>query len=555
MPTQKLGREFSFFISLLAMGLIFALLSYEQQKVALLRMDTPLRADRAFTDEINQRCQLLYARGETRAEKFFLARLSPSSTASGTEPCLLSVVSAEQGRFFLTTQWDFRIEVRPERSNVIERNFLVEFPKPLALLPLAGFLLALIFDVSLWTLTGTVVLYLFGLGGANLIRTVTQSTHSLFLGTTTDPAFPGLLCLLLWLALYRSQKNARPFQRVMAKPWERFGTRFVTTLVGLWNPGVYALSGRLFLPLRGAMNRLTPFFDSQFLIFALSLYLLSVDIKNYKDLMEKSLLLPRYFSFAAFLFFAITYWATPVRRQIVVWKLPRFWLGIGAILFVELLSWRAAWLREQSSLVRITGALALSELVRFRHVDWKAAAKLFFPWASVLVLATFLGTHSQETGAKDLVMVLLEPRMHPSVMVLFTFIAGLGLGFVTGNFSASFFALFTSFLQAQENPLLRAALLDGILAGSFLSPFSLHNLLPVAQFELKLRDLIAFRFRQLALPLMLGAAIFAVSAINSVAILQPVTFIFLCLLVATLQLKKSSWNLGKFALAVHNETR
>lgn len=553
MPTHKLGREISFFLSLLATGLIFGLVNYEQVKVALLRMDQPLRADRSFTDEINQKCQLLYARGETRVDKFFLSRLSPNSTATGAEPCLLSVVSEEKDRFFLHTQWDFRIEVRPERSAPIERNFIVEFPKPLALLPLAGFLLALVFDVPLWGLAGTVALFLFGLGGGNLIRTAAQSSRSLWLAATADPAYPGLLMLLLWLAVYRSQKAPRPLPRKRAAPWERITTRLVTTMVGLWNPSVYTLSGRLFLPFKGAMNRLTPFLDSQLLIFTLSLYLLSVDIKNYRDLLDKSLLLPRYFSFAALLFFSIQYWSRPVRRQVVMWQIPRFWIGLGSVLFVELLSWRVTWLRELSSLVRICGALAVSELVRYRHVAWGAAARLFFPWAAALSLATFLSTHSQEAGAKDLVMVLLEPRMHPSVMALFTFLAGMGLGFVTGNFSASFFALFTSFLQAQENPLLRAALLDGILAGSFLSPFSIHNLLPCVQFELRLRELIAFRFKQLALPLLLGATIFAVSAINSVAILQPVTFVFLCLLIAALQLKKSSWHLGRFSLPVHNE--
>ncbi len=555
MPTQKLGREISFLMSLVAMGLIFGLLSYEEYKVALLRMDVPLRADRALNDEINQRCQLLYARGETKVEKFFLDHLSPSSTATGTEPCLMSIVSEAKNRFFLHTQWDFRIEVKPENGARIERNYIVEFPRPLVLLPLAGFLLALIFEVHFWTLSGTVLLYLFALGGGNLIRTATQTTRSLWLAMTTDAAYPGLLLLLLWLAVYRCQKTARPLPRKRAHPWERITSRLMGTLVGLWNPAAYTLTARLFFPFRGALSRLTSFFDSQFLIFALSLYLLSVDIKSYRDLLEKGIFLPRYFSFAALLFFGLTYWSTPIRRQVILWQIPRFAWGFASVILIELLSWRVPGLRDQSFLVRAGGALALSEVIRYKHVAWGAAVRVFTPWAFVLTLATFIPTHSQESGVKDLVLVLLEPKMHPSVMAFFTFLAGMGLGFVTGNFSASFFALFTSFLQAQETPLLRAALLDGILAGNFLSPFSIFNLLPCVQFELKLRQLIAFRFRQLAIPLLIGAAIFAVSAINSVAILQPVTFVFLCLLIATLQLKKSAWTLGKFSLTVHSETR
>ena len=59
----------------------------------------------------------------------------------------------------------------------------------------------------------------------------------------------------------------------------------------------------------------------------------------------------------------------------------------------------------------------------------------------------------------------------------------------------------------------------------------------------------------MAYPMIIGATIYAVSAINSVAILQPVTFIFMCLLAVTFQLRKSEWHLGKFSLTLHNGPR
>jgi hypothetical protein len=138
--------------------------------------------------------------------------------------------------------------------------------------------------------------------------------------------------------------------------------------------------------------------------------------------------------------------------------------------------------------------------------------------------------------------------VHPTALVIFTFIAGLVLGFLTGNFSVTFFALFPVLLKPHGNELVKAALLDGILAGTLFSPFSLFNLLPAAQFGTSLQELTTFRFQQLAYPLGIAGAIYAISTINSVAILRPVTFVFLCLVALAFQLKKSKWKLGRFSL-------
>lgn len=553
---MKLGREIGFLLSLVAGGLLLHLVAYDESKVALHRMDIPLRQDRGFADEISTKCRVLFPRQEGRVEKFFLERLSPSVAAVGTEPCLMTVAHQMDNRFSLRTQWNFLVHVRAEDTGrITSRNYLVEFPRPLVLLPLVAFLLALVFEVKFWGLGWTLVTFLFLLGGANAIHGLNLSLRSTGLAITTEPTFPGLLLILLWLALYRNKRGQRPIARGNPSPYQSLLNRLLTLTVGLWNPAVYSLGGRVLFPFRGVVSRLIPFLDAQFFVLCLSLYLLSVDIKYLKDIFDKSLFLPRYFSFATLLFFGISYWPTRSRRQVILWQLPRFWASIGAVAAVELVALRVPAIKELPTLVRVGTALCLSELAWPVRISFLAAAREFLPWAGTLLVTTFITVMSQESGVKDLVMVLLEPRMHPSVIVLFTFLSGLGLGFVTGSFSMSFFALFTTMIRAQEEPLLRAALLDGILAGSLLSPFSLYNLMCVALFDLKLQQLLGYRFRQLAFPLVIGGAIFAVSSINSVAILQPVTFIFMCLLVLSVQLRKSSWHLRGLSLTGHSGQR
>ena len=109
------------------------------------------------------------------------------------------------------------------------------------------------------------------------------------------------------------------------------------------------------------------------------------------------------------------------------------------------------------------------------------------------------------------------------------------------------FAMYGFFIRSFDQPLVKAALIDGILAGSMLSPFSLFNLFPAAQFGLDLQDLVRFRIKQLAIPLTISTIIYAVCAINSVAILQPVTFIVLCLLALATRLKRNAWVWRRFS--------
>jgi hypothetical protein len=207
-------------------------------------------------------------------------------------------------------------------------------------------------------------------------------------------------------------------------------------------------------------------------------------------------------------------------------------------------------LKALPTVTRFGAALFFSELVWPVRVNWKQAGSAWLPWAGMILLASFATSLAIQSGATDMMLVIAEPRIHPVGLVFFTFLAGIAMGFITGNFSSAFFAIFTLMLKSTSQPLVHAALLDGVFAGILLSPFSLYNLVPSVQFRLSHQDLLRFRFKQLMYPLGIGSLIYAVSAVNSVAILRPATFVFLCLAALAFQLRKSYWQIGQHTFSL-----
>ncbi len=544
------SREIGFVISAIATALILYLVPVDDAKVAGLRLESALNAERTLKDDIGARCTQLLARrtpaDPSAEEKLFIERFGPPAQVGEVRGCTVSVVSAVSNRFFLRSYSNYLIRVQGDTGQTfLERNFHVQYPRPLALLPIALFLLALIFEFEPWGIGATLVTYVFFLGGGSAIHACELLFSSALLTMTGDTTFLGLVMIVLWLSLFLSRRTATPVPSAAMSTWERATNFIVSFTVGLWSPTVFTLFGRLITPLKGTVSRVMPFLDAQVGLACLSLYLLSIDTKQLADIAEKSLLLPRYFSFSALLFIGLTHLTRRPRRQVSLYRLPRLWCAVLAVAIAELLPLKFAALAEIPTLLRIGTALLVSELVLPLRLSPKRAARMFFPWVGMLFLGSLLAVITQGAGMSDLALSLSEPRVHPTTFIFFTFLAGLAMGFLTGSFAAPFFTLLL-FVKAHEVPQARAALLDGILAGNLLSPFSLFNLIPSIQFGIPLPRLIAIRWKQLAIPLGIGSVIYAVSTINSVAILQPVTFVFLCLVAIAFQLKKRTWTVGSF---------
>lgn len=541
------GREIAFLASIASMALILHLVPCDEEKVALYRLEDQLRQEPTLKELVSNHCSTLEGNLERRDIRF-LARLhGPQQAVEGAQkPCQIVLESSHVQRFYIQNFWNYQLIIRDNAGSVFfNRTFSVHFPRLLCLFPLAVFLLSLVFDFKMWGLAWTLGSYLFLLSGGNVIQGLSSVVRGAYLTFTANQTFTGLLLLVLWLSLYRSRAERAPSSRHEITRVQSLANRFLSFVVGLWNPAAYTLAGKLFFPFKGALHKIIPFLDGQLLITCISLYLLSLDMSNFGTFMRHSVALPRYFSFATFLFLSISYWSFNPRKRSVIWHQPRFWRGLSFVCAIELLSLQIAPLREFATLTRVGLALTLSEIISLGRLSLRSAIRSFVPLSGMLFIATFITFISVESGVMDLVLVAWEPRVHPTAVALFTFLAGLGLGFLTGSFSTTFFTVFALLVQSNHLPLVKAALIDGILAGSLLSPFSVFNLFPVAQFGIRLQELVRFRIKQLTAPLIIALIIYTVCAVNSVAILQPVTFVFLCLVAVTLQLKKAAWQLGQ----------
>jgi hypothetical protein len=170
----------------------------------------------------------------------------------------------------------------------------------------------------------------------------------------------------------------------------------------------------------------------------------------------------------------------------------------------------------------------------------------------VLIISSSVAAFSSEVGAIDLVAAICDPKKHPTAVLPFTILSGFLLGFLTGGLTSPFFILVSQMIQAYPNPLIRAALFDGVLTGLMFSPFSLFNLYPSVQYKISLQKILQTRTKQLALPMGMGLLIYFVGTVTTLGVLPPVCFVFCCLTIVTYKLKQSRWKISMFGASEHN---
>ncbi len=287
---------------------------------------------------------------------------------------------------------------------------------------------------------------------------------------------------------------------------------------------------------------MAPLFNQQILAVTLSLYLFNIDRTRGGAWLESSLLMPRYFSFAVLVMLMLQPRPMFLSNQDTQNWFFRFLRPAMFVLPLEIgLSFWPTW-RTFSLVARIGFLLVLSELVWAKGLRVRAAGKIFATGIVPLFLCFLVGELTTRAGIPELVSVMTHPRFHPSFVPLFVFLSGFLLAFVTGNPATAFFMLVLNLWNA---PAPRGALLDGILAGALLSPFSILNWVPLKQLGVRPLAWYLGRFRQLGAALAIGGFIYAIGGIQSVAILQPVTFLFLILVAVAFALKERGWQWNK----------
>jgi hypothetical protein len=305
-------------------------------------------------------------------------------------------------------------------------------------------------------------------------------------------------------------------------------------LYGLWNPVALTIALRTVFPFQHVASRLKLLLDGQVLLFALSLYLLSTTTDRWDDL-RTSVVLPRYFTFALLLFTLLNWERLKARPLPAIWKLPFARRSLCAQL---------GWLNGWPTLVRIAIWLNLSVLVTPTAIRWKETLRHATPAIAWIYCISILAVMAQLQGLPELLTSLANPQFHPIAAAFFTFLSGILLGVFTGHFGVAFFPLATTLVGTFDTPLIRAALLDGALLGCLLSPLSMLNQATIVLFHFAPADLFRARWNQMKVPFAVGILIYMVSAFNSVAILRPVTFVFLCLVAVAIRLRQVNWKFG-----------
>ncbi len=555
---MALNREIKFIVSVLACGIMLHLYTYDESRVALMRLEPQLKLDSSFTDTIKQSCPSLLSQNQRAAELMIVGKFTPNSQATESR-CLVSVETAHLQRFHLRSHWLYSIQIKTDQGKaVLQRTFSAEFPRPLCLLPFVALLFALLFNLRVWQMRWLLASYLFLLAGGNLIEGFSMFTKSFATTMSSDPSFWGMAFILLWAAFQRSALPVEDLPRVEPGRVQGFFNRVFTQLLGLWSPAVYTAFGRTLFPFRAQASRLLIFFNAQVLVATVSLYLLGVDFQT-KHFWENSLSLPRYFAFIIFFFYALYAWKGRTSRQVLFWKIPRLPQATILFLVLEAVSSFFPHLRLLSStntLTRLGIALLGGELLPPRAVDIKPFTRLAATGLIAVLVATSIPVLSAQSGLTDLVLAMFDPRLHPNTFILFSFLAAVAVGIVTGSFSVSFFAFFNLLITNSQQPILRAALMDGVLVGSFLSPFSLYNLIPAVEFNFDLKLLLQARFRQLGVPLLMATVVYAVT-LPAVSILRPLMFVFVCLVAFTLDLKRNHWIISgsRFWIPPHTDPR
>ncbi|MBI4405295.1 MAG: hypothetical protein HY537_14120 [Deltaproteobacteria bacterium] len=544
---MKTGNFFAFLISGVFCAFILVLLPYDEAKVAGFRLQRLLQQQNGV-EKIPSPCQLSQ-QADSHA-LLFMQRFGPKASASDPAVrCNLELHSAHQQRFSLKSTWVYvyRLFEIDSKKTLLERTITLNVPRPPCLLPFALFLLSVLFDVSLWGLGCTVASFFFLLGGANLIQAsqlfVASSQFVLF----SDGTFLGMALVLLWLSI---QKLRSPGPQPMMTHARHEGTvhRATTAVIGLWNPLFFTALGSILFPFRKNLALLGNFLNAQAAFTCLSLYLLVLNFGSLQESLLSTLLLPRYFSFAILLS-CLGGWFFEARSpQVNLWKMPQFRRGVYFVA-IGLSAGRFLPVLAKINTFTLVGlSLTLSELSTIRRfhltrpVLLKWARTLYSPCA-ILFISAISSAAAQQSGLVELSLSLWDPAIHPSAPALFTFLSGMGLGFLGGGFANSYYALF-SFVPF-HTPLIDACVLEGIVAGVLLSPISLYNCLPATQFQVPLLELYAKRVKQLWAPLLVGLIIFSAAAINSVSILRPVIFIFSGLVGLAFILQKKSWQLRK----------
>ncbi len=544
-------------IATITAAIFLVLLPFSQREVATERLNSELSKTVELTKIVSDNCRELLSNENTPLERWFIGKLIPHPLVSPSPllpSCVLRAQSTHSSQLNLRAQWNLGFEIFDSTSlrPIITKSYSTQFPLPLCFLPLLAFILMLPFSSHLFGAMTCLVLHLFFLSGLNLIELLKNLPKIPINILATDRLFPGLFLFSLWIALLPLHERKRG--KTASNRIEVLVNSFFNNLLGIWNPILYTLIGPIIFSVGNEIKRLTVFLNSQLLILALSLYIFGLDLSNIYSVFT-TFLTPRYFSFSIFFCFFLSLVPSGHNNQILIWEIKHFWRYFIAVIVMESLAFMITELRAIPTLTRWGLVFLLVEFLRFKWDHWNAIYSRWKAPLTALLISSSVAAFCSEVGVIDLVISICDPQKHPTSILPFTLLSGFLLGFLTGGLSSPFFILVSQLIQTYPNPLIRAALFDGVLAGLIFSPFSLFNLFPAMQNKISIQKLLRLRFKQLLIPILMGIVIYFVGTVTTLGILAPVCFVFCCLIVISFKLKKNRWKIDTFGAIEHSEPR
>lgn len=525
--TVRYGKRVSLTaFSILSIISLFALIktNLDVERVALARWTQMISTDRDFVQTVESHCSLIVGEEQSDSEAAFLRAVNLTKSLPNINRCDLRVASKHISRLGVRSFWNFTIHLKNQAGFVFQKSFAISFPLIVALFPLLVWALALSFGIR-WSFVGALAAYCFfsaAFNPASLSALVIQSSQRMLV---TEKHFLSLCCLYFWSLLI---KHSVPKKLV-------FWPKTLGAALGTWNP--VSLAG--VFPIQYSRLNIEVGWIEPILCTTLSAYFLVPQWDSVQVLIN-ALTLPRYFTLAVVLFLGVRYIRSHEKSQqpVCMWLIARSLAGIAAI---ETLAQFVPAISKIDIFLRITLAINTALLITPRRYKWKAIGEgcLVLRW---LTLGLFVSTFTVHTGMGDVLLEFCNPRYHPNSVVLYTFFAGLLMGAITGNFSYSFFQILPLLARYHSDPLVQAALIDGVTAGTLLSPFHPITLITFGYFENVVGKTYSARIRLLMPALTVGIIVYSISSLKGISILQPITFVFLCLVFTALKLKEHRWS-------------
>jgi len=541
---MALSRVLLFWLYGAILGAILFFTPYQPLNVANHRIEKQLSVESGLVGQILSRCQRLVAITQGPIESFLMRRFSTPSSAldRSLSTCSAEVLTKHGQRLSLQSHYTYTLLVRDaQAATVLEHHFHASFPTLFSLWPFGLLLIAFALEFGIWVFPVSIAALGLTLSGGNLIYAFQLGHKALLTTLRSDLSLWTTLALLFWTFLIRDElKSMRPLgnRKERASFLSHFG------VIGMISPSLFTLMSRSIYAAGNRLLRLSSLLKLQAILVGASLYLFSMTTSAVGSESIQHLLLPRYFFFGFALLILLR------RESILPATFPSpsilviaRWLVASAIFPVLSLGYEP--LQNLPSLLLIAIGLVLTEAaVRWQLLrSWKLW-RSFFAFAIPLIGIHAISILCLETGTIDLVVEWLNPQRHPTILPLTTFAAGFVVALVSGSFSISFYALYTTLGIANLTPVIRASLLDGILAGILLSPFSVLNWIPSVLFQVPLSKTLALRTRDTWGAFAIAILICGVSSFGVLGILQPISFLVIILMAITFRIYRPQSQMG-----------